>query len=53
MTGSSIVFGQLHRGSTIAFLAGELADTEGRVLATATATARIVRLTESPEAAQI
>jgi len=43
----------VHRGSTIAFLAGELADTEGRVLATASATARIVRLTESSEAAPI
>ena len=38
----------VHRGGTIAFLSGELADAEGRVLATATATARIVRLTESP-----
>ena len=34
----------VHRGGTIAFLAGELQDSDGRVLATATATARIVRL---------
>ncbi len=36
----------VHRGGTIAFLAGELSDPDGRVLATATATARIIRLTE-------
>jgi uncharacterized protein (TIGR00369 family) len=43
----------LHRGGTIAFLAGELSDESGRVLATATATARIVRLamdSTSPDA---
>lgn len=33
----------VHRGGTIAFLAGELSDAEGVVLATATATARIVQ----------
>lgn len=33
----------VHRGGTIAFLEGDLRDTEGRVIATATATARIVR----------
>jgi uncharacterized protein (TIGR00369 family) len=33
----------VHRGGTIAFLAGEIADADGTVLATATATARIVR----------
>jgi uncharacterized protein (TIGR00369 family) len=32
----------VHRGGTIAFLAGELCDEAGAVLATATATARIV-----------
>jgi uncharacterized protein (TIGR00369 family) len=32
----------IHRGGTIAFLAGELSDPEGNVVATATATARIV-----------
>jgi uncharacterized protein (TIGR00369 family) len=34
----------IHRGGSIAFLAGELSDAEGTVLATATATARIVNL---------
>lgn len=33
----------VHRGGTIAFLEGSLADAAGEVLATATATARIVR----------
>lgn len=33
----------VHRGGSIAFLAGELRDDAGEVLATATATARIVR----------
>ncbi|HYK33969.1 MAG TPA: PaaI family thioesterase [Streptosporangiaceae bacterium] len=33
----------VHRGGTIAFLAGELKDPAGELLATATATARIVR----------
>ena len=33
----------VHRGGTIAFLAGELKDRAGELLATATATARIVR----------
>ncbi len=34
----------VHRGGTIAFLAGELCDDAGQLLATATATARIVRI---------
>jgi uncharacterized protein (TIGR00369 family) len=34
----------LHRGGTIAFLAGELQDEAGELLATASATARIIRL---------
>ena len=34
----------VHRGGTIAFLAGELCDESGQVLATATATARIVNV---------
>jgi uncharacterized protein (TIGR00369 family) len=34
----------VHRGGTIAFLEGSLADAGGDVVATATATARIVRL---------
>jgi uncharacterized protein (TIGR00369 family) len=34
----------VHRGGTIAFLSGELADGAGAVVATATATARIVKL---------
>jgi len=34
----------VHRGGTIAFLEGSLADAAGDVVATATATARIVRL---------
>ena len=33
----------VHRGGTVAFLAGELSDAEGNLLATASATARIVR----------
>ena len=33
----------LHRGGSVAFLAGELRDDAGEVLATATATARIIR----------
>jgi uncharacterized protein (TIGR00369 family) len=33
----------LHRGGSIAFLAGDLRDDAGEVLATATATARIIR----------
>jgi uncharacterized protein (TIGR00369 family) len=33
----------LHRGGTIAFLAGELRDEAGELLATASATARIIR----------
>lgn len=33
----------VHRGATIAFLAGELLDAQGEVVTTATATARIVR----------
>lgn len=33
----------VHRGGTIAFLAGELKDQTGEVLATATATARVIR----------
>jgi uncharacterized protein (TIGR00369 family) len=42
----------VHRGGNIAFLAGELSDAEGRVLATATATAKVVRLAGSPEIAE-
>jgi uncharacterized protein (TIGR00369 family) len=38
----------IHRGGSIAFLAGELADESGQVLATASATARIVRLDPVP-----
>jgi uncharacterized protein (TIGR00369 family) len=34
----------VHKGGSIAFLAGELADESGQVLATASATARIVRI---------
>ena len=34
----------VHRGGTIAFLSGELSDDRGDVVATATATARIVRV---------
>ena len=33
----------VHRGGTIAFLEGDLRDAEGTVVATATATARVVR----------
>jgi uncharacterized protein (TIGR00369 family) len=39
----------VHKGGTIAFLAGELADESGQVLATATATARIVSLATSSD----
>jgi uncharacterized protein (TIGR00369 family) len=38
----------VHRGGSIAFLAGELRDHAGEVLATATATARIVRPAQRP-----
>jgi uncharacterized protein (TIGR00369 family) len=34
----------VHRGGTIAFLEGDLRDPEGNLVATATATARIVRI---------
>lgn len=34
----------VHRGGTIAFLAGELFDADGELVATATATARVVTL---------
>ena len=34
----------IHRGGSIAFLAGELVDADGVIVATATATARIVSL---------
>jgi uncharacterized protein (TIGR00369 family) len=34
----------VHRGGTVAFLSGELLDGQGNAVATATATARIVRL---------
>ena len=34
---------EVHRGGSIAFLAGELRDETGDVLATATATVRIIR----------
>src|SRR5262249_40760508 len=37
----------IHRGGSIAFLAGELSDADGVVLATATATARIVNLAKA------
>jgi acyl-coenzyme A thioesterase PaaI-like protein len=37
----------VHRGGTIAFLAGELRDEAGEVLATGTATVRVIRT--SPE----
>jgi uncharacterized protein (TIGR00369 family) len=40
LTGSGRV---VHRGGSIAFLAGELTDQQGNLLATATATARIIR----------
>ena len=40
----------VHRGSSIAFLAGELRDQAGEVLATATATARIIRPAPRPDA---
>jgi uncharacterized protein (TIGR00369 family) len=36
----------VHRGGSIAFLAGELHDDAGELLATATATARIIRLAQ-------
>lgn len=35
----------LHRGGTIAFLAGEILDEAGTILATGSATARVVRMT--------
>lgn len=38
----------VHRGGTIAFLAGELRDEADQVVATASATARIVRMTDTP-----
>jgi uncharacterized protein (TIGR00369 family) len=41
----------VHRGGTVAFLAGELSDDDGQLLATATATARIVRLRAPEDAA--
>ena len=37
----------VHRGGTVAFLEGELRSAEGQLLATATATARIMRMDES------
>ena len=43
-TGRLIGTGRVvHRGGTVAFLAGDLSDAEGNLLATASATARIVR----------
>ena len=42
----------VHKGGTIAFLAGELADESGQVLATATATARIVNRPTSVDPAR-
>ncbi len=39
----------VHRGGSIAFLAGELRDEAGEVLATATATARIIRPHMGPD----
>jgi uncharacterized protein (TIGR00369 family) len=39
----------VHRGGTIAFLAGELHDDAGQLLATASATARIVRTNGEPK----
>jgi hypothetical protein len=43
-TGTLVGTGRVvHRGGTIAFLEGDLRDAEGTVVATATATARIVR----------
>jgi uncharacterized protein (TIGR00369 family) len=41
----------VHRGATIAFLAGELTDPAGQVVATATATARIMRMKAGPSSA--
>lgn len=41
----------VHRGGTIAFLSGELCDESGTVLATATATARIVQSALPPRPA--
>jgi uncharacterized protein (TIGR00369 family) len=38
----------VHRGGSIAFLAGELRDESGELLATATATARIIRTSPAP-----
>ena len=43
----------VHRGGTIAFLAGELSDPDGQIVATASATARIVRMTTSPLSAVV
>ena len=40
----------VHRGGSIAFLAGELRDQAGEVLAAATATARIIRPAPRPDA---
>jgi uncharacterized protein (TIGR00369 family) len=37
----------VHRGGTIAFLEGSLRDVDGQLVATATATARVIR-TEAP-----
>ena len=39
----------VHRGGTVAFLAGELVGATGALLATATATARIVRVPSGPD----
>ncbi len=39
----------VHRGGSIAFLAGELRDHAGQLLATATATARIIQPTPRPD----
>jgi uncharacterized protein (TIGR00369 family) len=45
ITGSGRV---LHRGGSVAFLAGELRDDSGEVVATGTATARIIRPGSAP-----
>lgn len=47
LTGSGRV---VHRGATIAFLEGSLTDDAGRVIATATATAKIIRLKPDAQA---
>jgi len=39
----------VHRGGSIAFLAGELTDQRGQLLATATATAKIIRAALRPQ----